>query len=63
MKCLPWVKLVVANVTARLTDVADADQVEALSTEIHQGGALDVLVNKAGIGEPTGRLESMESTD
>jgi NAD(P)-dependent dehydrogenase (short-subunit alcohol dehydrogenase family) len=63
VKCLPWVKLVVANVTARLTDVADADQVEALSAEIHQGGALDVLVNNASIGGPTGRLETMESTD
>jgi NAD(P)-dependent dehydrogenase (short-subunit alcohol dehydrogenase family) len=49
-----------ANVTGRQTDVSDAGQVEALFMEIHQGGALDVLVNNAGIGGPTGPIETME---
>ena len=51
------------NVTTRRTDVADADQVEALFAEIHRGGALDVLVNNAGIGGPTGPIETMEPAD
>lgn len=48
------------GVTARHTDVADADQVAVLFEEIHRGGALDVLVNNAGIGGPTGPLETMD---
>jgi len=52
-----------ANVTARQTDVSDVDQVAALFEDIHQGGALDVLVNNAGIGGPTGPIETMEPVD
>ena len=51
------------DVTARRADVADEGQVEALFAEIHQGGALDVLVNNAGIGGPTGPIETMEPAD
>ena len=52
-----------SGVTARHTDVADAEQVATLFREIHQAGALDVLVNNAGIGGPTGPLETMEPAD
>jgi NAD(P)-dependent dehydrogenase (short-subunit alcohol dehydrogenase family) len=52
-----------ANVTARRADVADADQVATLFEEIHQSGPLDVLVNNAGIGGPTGPIESMDPAD
>jgi NAD(P)-dependent dehydrogenase (short-subunit alcohol dehydrogenase family) len=41
----------------------DANQVATLFEEIHQGGPLDVLVNNAGIGGPTGPIESMEPAD
>src|SRR5690606_25859085 len=40
-----------AKVHARTTDVADAQSVQALADEVHaQGGALDVLINNAGVG-------------
>ena len=51
------------NVASRRADVAAEDQVESLFAEIHEGGALDVLVNNAGIGGPTGPIETMAPAD
>jgi NAD(P)-dependent dehydrogenase (short-subunit alcohol dehydrogenase family) len=46
------------------TDVADAAQVDAMFADLGaRWGALDVLVNNAGVAGPTARVEETELTD
>jgi NAD(P)-dependent dehydrogenase (short-subunit alcohol dehydrogenase family) len=48
-----------------LTDVSDAQQVDAMFADLpaHWGGLLDVLVNNAGIAGPTARIEDTQLED
>ena len=52
------------NAIAVATDVADRDSVTALATTVAASfGALDVLVNNAGIGHPPQPLEDLADED
>ena len=48
-----------AGTTARRVDVSDAPAMDALAAEVHaEHGALDVLVNNAGVGLAGGFLDT-----
>lgn len=47
-----------AVVLTRKVDVSKRDSVKAFADEVHQGGAIDVLVNNAGVGLAGGVLST-----
>ncbi len=52
------------NVMARVVDVADRNAMRSFSEEVHQGHAVDVLVNNAGVAIAGGFLDtSLEDWD
>lgn len=53
-----------ADAGASITDIAEAEQVDALFSEVRDRySALHILVNNAGIADPTARVEDIEPAD